>query len=54
MTGIFIKSVVGTFTNTFIVSAIAGVIGLAIAFMIKERKAGEPVTDKPAMVSAED
>ena len=38
LTGIFIKSVVGTYTNTFIVSAIAATIGLGIAFLIKERK----------------
>lgn len=38
LSGIFIKSVSGSYTNTFIISAIAGVIGLAIAFTIKERK----------------
>ncbi len=37
LSGIFIKSVVGSYTNTFIVSAIAATIGLGIAFMIKEQ-----------------
>ena len=39
LSGIFIKSVVGSFTNTFIVAALAGVVGLIISFFIKERKA---------------
>jgi OFA family oxalate/formate antiporter-like MFS transporter len=38
LTGIFIKSVVGTFTNTFIVAAIAAAVGLGVSFFIKERK----------------
>ncbi len=38
LSGIFIKMFVGSYTNTFIVSAIAGAIGLVIAFSIKERK----------------
>lgn len=38
LSGIFIKMFVGSYTNTFIVSAIAGAIGLVIAFTIKERK----------------
>lgn len=38
LSGIFIKSMAGSYTNTFIISAIAGVIGLIIAFTIKERK----------------
>lgn len=38
LSGIFIKSIAGSYTNTFIISAIAGVIGLLIAFTIKERK----------------
>jgi len=38
LTGIFIKSVVGSYTNTFVISAIAAAIGLGIAFLIKERK----------------
>ncbi len=37
LSGIFIKSFVGSYTNTFIVSAIAGSIGLIIAFTIKEK-----------------
>ena len=37
LSGIFIKSVVGSYTNTFIVSAVAATIGLGIAFLIKER-----------------
>jgi len=38
LSGIFIKSMAGSYTNTFIISAIAGVFGLIIAFTIKERK----------------
>jgi OFA family oxalate/formate antiporter-like MFS transporter len=38
LSGIFIKTFVGSYTNTFIVSAVAGAIGLVIAFSIKERK----------------
>lgn len=38
LSGIFLKSLVGSYTNTFIFSTIAVAIGLAIAFMIKERK----------------
>jgi len=38
LSGIFIKSLAGSYTNTFIISAIAGVIGLIIAFTIKERE----------------
>ena len=41
LSGIFIKSVVGTYTNTFIVSAIAASIGLALAFLIKEKHASK-------------
>ncbi len=37
LSGIFIKATVGSYTNTFIVSAVAATIGLGIAFMIKER-----------------
>ena len=43
LTGIFIKSTVGTFTNTFIVAAIAAAIGLGVAFFIKERKIAPPI-----------
>jgi len=43
LSGIFIKSVVGSYTNTFIVSAVAATIGLGIAFLIKERT---PATSK--------
>ncbi len=38
LSGIFLKSFVGSYTNTFIFSTIAVAIGLAIAFMIKERR----------------
>lgn len=37
LSGIFIKTMAGSFTNTFIISAIAATLGLALAFMIKER-----------------
>lgn len=37
LSGIFIRSVVGSYTNTFMVSAVAATIGLVIAFLIKER-----------------
>ncbi len=42
LSGIFIKSVVGSYTNTFIVSAAAATIGLGIAFRIKEKASAEP------------
>ena len=38
LSGIFIKAMVGTFTNTFIVAAIAATVGLVVSFLIKERK----------------
>ena len=38
LSGIFIKTLAGSFTNTFIISAVAATIGLVLAFMIKERK----------------
>ena len=38
LTGIFLKRLAGSYTTTFILSAIASTIGLAIALMIKERK----------------
>lgn len=41
LSGIFIKSIVGSYTNTFIISAIAGTVGLLIAFSIKETKPQE-------------
>ncbi|MBU8909986.1 MAG: OFA family MFS transporter [Desulfobacterales bacterium] len=44
LTGIFIKSTVGTFINTFIVAAIAAAIGLGVAFFVKERKTAPPIT----------
>jgi MFS transporter, OFA family, oxalate/formate antiporter len=47
LSGIFLKSLVGSYTNTFIFSTIAVAIGLAIAFMIKERKS-ESVTEQKA------
>lgn len=37
LTGIFIKRLAGSFTTTFIISAIAAMIGLAVAFMIKDK-----------------
>ncbi len=38
LSGIFLKSLVGTYTNTFIFSTIAVAIGLALTFMLTERK----------------
>ena len=38
LSGIFIKAFVGSYANTFIVSAVAGTIGLIIAFSIKEKQ----------------
>ncbi len=38
LSGIFIKTAVGSFTNTFIISAMASAIGLILSFCIKERK----------------
>ena len=37
LTGIFIKRLVGTYSTTFIISAIAACVGLGLAFTIKER-----------------
>ncbi|MCP4966423.1 MAG: OFA family MFS transporter [bacterium] len=48
LSGIFIKATVGSYTNTFIVSAIAATIGLGIAFMIKERKPAPVVASESA------
>ncbi len=39
LTGILIKRLAGSYTTTFIISAIAASIGLGISFMIKERAA---------------
>lgn len=39
LTGIVIKRLAGSYATTFIISAIASAIGLAIAFVIRERKA---------------
>lgn len=41
LSGIFIKSISGSYTNTFIISAIAATFGLVLSFLIKERKATE-------------
>jgi OFA family oxalate/formate antiporter-like MFS transporter len=38
LSGIFIKSMAGSFENTFIIAAIASAIGLILAFMVRERK----------------
>jgi OFA family oxalate/formate antiporter-like MFS transporter len=38
LAGIFIKSMSGNFTNTFIISAVCASIGLALSFLIKEEK----------------
>ncbi|MFK5883090.1 MAG: OFA family MFS transporter [Candidatus Izemoplasma sp.] len=38
LSGIFIKTIAGSYTNTFIISAVAGTIGLIIAFSLKESK----------------
>lgn len=37
LSGIFLKSMVGSYTNTFIFSAVAATIGLGLSFMIQER-----------------
>ena len=37
LTGIFIKRMAGSFTMTFAISAVAAMVGLALAFTIKER-----------------
>jgi OFA family oxalate/formate antiporter-like MFS transporter len=47
LSGIFIKSLVGSYTNTFILSIFAVGTGLVIAFMLTERKS-EIVTGKSA------
>jgi OFA family oxalate/formate antiporter-like MFS transporter len=38
LTGIFIKRLAGSYSTTFIISAVAASIGLALAFKIKERE----------------
>jgi OFA family oxalate/formate antiporter-like MFS transporter len=38
LTGMVIKRLAGSYTMTFIISALASTIGLAIAFMIKEKQ----------------
>lgn len=38
LSGILIKRLAGSYTTTFIISAVASMIGLAIAFAIKERR----------------
>ncbi|MBN2794559.1 MAG: OFA family MFS transporter [Clostridia bacterium] len=48
LTGILIKRVAGSFTTTFIISAVAASIGLIIAFMIKERASQELKEEKAA------
>ena len=48
LTGIFIKRMAGSYTTTFIISAVAATIGLGIAFMINERKAESVITKKSA------
>jgi OFA family oxalate/formate antiporter-like MFS transporter len=45
LTGITIKSAVGSFTNTFMVAALAAAIGLGVSFFVKERKTNPPITD---------
>lgn len=39
LSGIFIKTISGSFTNTFIIAAIASAIGLGLSFMIQEKNA---------------
>lgn len=41
LTGLFIKRMAGSYTTTFMISAVAAAIGLGVAFMIKERKTEE-------------
>lgn len=41
LSGIFIKSIVGSYATTFIFSAIAAAIGLGLSFLIRERGKGE-------------
>ncbi len=53
LSGIFIKTVVGSYTNTFIVSAIAATIGMGIAFFIKERKETDAVVSSKKMAVAD-
>jgi len=43
LSGIFLKSIVGSFSTTFIFSAIAASIGLGLSFLIKERKADQRI-----------
>jgi len=48
LTGILIKRLAGSYTTTFGISAVAAMIGLTIAFMIKERKAEAKTAKKAA------
>lgn len=47
LSGIFIKSMVGSYTATFIFSAVAATIGLALSFAIKERGKITVVENQP-------
>lgn len=44
LSGIYIKSTVGSYRNAFIVSAVAACIGLFISFTVSERKVAVPAT----------
>jgi OFA family oxalate/formate antiporter-like MFS transporter len=48
LSGIFIKSMVGSYTTTFIFSAVAASIGLGLSFLIKERGKEKAVSEKLA------
>lgn len=41
LTGILIKRMVGSYTTTFMISALAALVGLALAFMIKDKVASK-------------
>jgi OFA family oxalate/formate antiporter-like MFS transporter len=43
LSGIFLKSMTGSFTNTFIFSALAASVGFGLSFMIKERNADQRI-----------
>ena len=48
LTGILIKRLAGSYSTTFAISAVAAMIGLSIAFMIKPRKVASQNTKKTA------
>jgi MFS transporter, OFA family, oxalate/formate antiporter len=49
LAGVYINSVSGGFTNTFIIAAICAAFGLGLSFMIKEEKAVKTIKVTPQL-----